>query len=177
MAAGAEKTIGKAVPKVSCSLNSNPTRTVASLFPFTAHFHPLRSPSACGTFGRKSATARYSRYPKASDRPSPLPVGSPGAHCNLPRPNTPALILKPVSAFHHSHSLTRHVDHTASSPFIHCDRKPFSSFLALFLLQAPHQSQRPRKSAAADGRGRNQSMGAMSWRASHTPASCSGACV
>lgn len=77
MAAGAEKTIGKAVPKVSCSLNSNPTRTVASLFPFTAHFHPLRSPSPCGTFWRrKSATARYSRYPKASDRPSPLPVGS-----------------------------------------------------------------------------------------------------
>ena len=76
MAAGAEKTIGKAVPKVSCSLNSNPTRTVASLFPFTAPFHPLRSPSPCGTFGRKSATARYSRYPKASDRPSPLPVGS-----------------------------------------------------------------------------------------------------
>ena len=76
MAAGAEKTIGKAVPKVSCSLNSNPTRTVASFFPFTAHFHPLRSPSPCGTFGRKSATARYSRYPKASDRPFPLPVGS-----------------------------------------------------------------------------------------------------
>ena len=76
MAAGAEKTIGKAVPKVSCSLNSNPTRTVASLFPFTVHFHPLRSPSPCGTFGRKSATARYSRYLKASDRPPLLPVGS-----------------------------------------------------------------------------------------------------
>ena len=76
MAAGAEKTIGKAVPKLSRSLNSNPSRTVASLFPFTAHFHPLRSPSPCGTFGRKSATARYFRYPKASDRPSLLPVGS-----------------------------------------------------------------------------------------------------
>ena len=69
MAAGAETTIGKAIPKLSRSLNSNPSRTVAS-------FHPLRSPSPCGTFGRKSATARYFRYPKASDRPSLLPVGS-----------------------------------------------------------------------------------------------------
>ena len=105
MAAGAEKTIGKAVPKVSCSLNSSPTRTVASLFPFTAHFHPLRSPSPCGTFCRKSATARYSRCLKASDQPFPLPVGSQVRIAPFP-PNIPALTLTPVSAFHHSHSLT-----------------------------------------------------------------------
>lgn len=84
MTAGAEKTIGKAVPKVSCSLNSNPTRTVASLFPFTAHFHPLRSPSPVWLFQQEVGYGSLLSLPQGVRPALPAPCGLSGAHALFP---------------------------------------------------------------------------------------------